>query len=89
MEHGKFLEIYLFIFIILFLNNFILNYHFINYSPSKQAIEQLAKDLVRQYPALGDPTLTGFGYKMWFFNSIHGRAATGFLEERLKIILKY
>ncbi len=40
--------------------------------------------MVRQYPALGDPTLTGFGYKMWFFNSIHGRAATGFLEERLK-----
>jgi hypothetical protein len=47
-------------------------------------MEQLAKDLVEMYPALGDPRRKGLGYQMWFMNSFEGTAASGFLEERLK-----
>lgn len=54
------------------------------YSPSKDALEQLAKDLVRQYPALGHPSKKEFGWQMYFFNSSHGGGPHGFLEERLK-----
>lgn len=57
---------------------------FYNYSPSKEALEQLARNLVNLYPALGDPRKTENGYEMWFFNSPHTQGAVGFLEERLK-----
>jgi hypothetical protein len=47
-------------------------------------MEELSKDLVQLYPALGDPLRTGGGWKMWFSHSIHAQAASGFLEDRLK-----
>ncbi|OXA42106.1 Sterile alpha motif domain-containing protein 3 [Folsomia candida] len=53
-------------------------------SPSKVALEQLAKDLVLLFPGLGDPRKEGRGYEMWFFHSHHGLGASGFLEDRLK-----
>lgn len=54
------------------------------YSPSKQAMDQMAKDLVGKYPALGDPRRKHLGYQMWFMGSSDGSPASGFLEERLK-----
>jgi hypothetical protein len=54
------------------------------FSPSKMALEQLAKHLVLQYPKLGDPRRADKGWEMWFFHSVFEKAATGFLEERLK-----
>ncbi|CAL8121612.1 unnamed protein product [Orchesella dallaii] len=53
-------------------------------SPSKLALEQLAKHLVLKYPALGDPRRTEKGWQMWFFHTVTGQGATGFLEDRLK-----
>lgn len=47
-------------------------------------MEQLAKNLVQAFPGFGDPLKTGKGWEMWFNHSIHGGAASGFLEERLK-----
>jgi hypothetical protein len=47
-------------------------------------LEQLAKHLVLQYPKLGDPRRADKGWEMWFFHSVFEKAATGFLEERLK-----
>ncbi|XP_035701273.1 uncharacterized protein LOC118433446 isoform X3 [Folsomia candida] len=52
--------------------------------PSKQAMDQMAKDLVGKYPALGDPRRKHLGYQMWFMGSSDGSPASGFLEERLK-----
>lgn len=60
------------------------NNEFVNYSPSKLAMEQLAKNLVNTYPSFGDPMKGGKGWRMWFNHSIHASAASGFLEERLK-----
>lgn len=47
-------------------------------------MEQLAKNLVQKYPKLGDSRRDGNGWEMWFLHSAHAKAATGFLEERLK-----
>jgi hypothetical protein len=51
-------------------------------------MEQLAKNLVAKYPKLGDARREDKGFEMWFFHGTKqvggGRAATGFLEERLK-----
>ncbi len=56
----------------------------ITFSPSKRALEALAKQLVQNYPDLGDSRRPGNGWEMWFFHTTHATAATGFLEERLK-----
>ncbi|OXA48191.1 Tigger transposable element-derived protein 6 [Folsomia candida] len=53
-------------------------------SPSKQAMQQLAVDLVNKYPLLGDPRRKNLGAEMWYFNSAHSQGSTGFLEERIK-----
>ena len=47
-------------------------------------MELAAKHLVNVYPSLGDPRRTENGWEMWFFHSEYSKAATGFLEERLK-----
>lgn len=47
-------------------------------------MEELAKDLVKQYPTLGDPRREGNGWDIWFFHSVHGLGASGLLEDRLK-----
>lgn len=54
------------------------------FSPSKQAMEQLAENLVTTYPALGDPRKKHLGASMWYQNISHGPGPRGFLEERLK-----
>ena len=54
------------------------------FSPSKLAMEQLAKDLVEKYPSFGDARMPSKGFEMWWFHTIHAPVATGFLEERLK-----
>ena len=47
-------------------------------------MEQLAKHIVSQFPALGDKRKEDGGWQMWFNHSMHAPAASGFLEERLK-----
>ncbi|CAL8140945.1 unnamed protein product [Orchesella dallaii] len=53
-------------------------------NPSKNSLEQLARQLVRKYPGLGDPRRSERGWQMWFFHTVKGQGATGFLEDRLK-----
>ncbi|ODN02959.1 Zinc finger and SCAN domain-containing protein 12 [Orchesella cincta] len=53
-------------------------------SPSKNALEQLAQHLVSKYPVFGDPRRQELGWQMWFFHTVKGHGATGFLEDRLK-----
>ncbi len=48
-------------------------------------MEQLAKHIVSQFPAFGDKRKEDGGWQMWFNYSMHAPAASGFLEERLKL----
>ncbi|XP_035712266.1 uncharacterized protein LOC118437400 [Folsomia candida] len=53
-------------------------------SPSKEALHQLALDLVTSYPELGDSRKKNFGSTMWFQNITHGSGSPGYLMERIK-----
>ncbi|OXA41231.1 WD repeat, SAM and U-box domain-containing protein 1 [Folsomia candida] len=55
-------------------------------SPSKEALHQLALDLVTSYPELGDSRKKNFGSTMWFQNITHGSGSPDNPEPDEKVL---